>query len=64
MSGSWKKDCGKCSEIFLRFRTLQEIYRLEFIDYSLGDPKYPVDESKERDVTYAAPLRVKVRLHQ
>jgi DNA-directed RNA polymerase subunit beta len=36
---------------------------LEFIDYALGEPKYPVDESKERDVTYAAPLRVKVRLH-
>ena len=36
---------------------------LEFIDYSLGEPKYDVDECKERDVTYAAPLRVKVRLH-
>ncbi|MBO0600862.1 DNA-directed RNA polymerase subunit beta [Sporosarcina sp. E16_3] len=36
---------------------------LEFIDYTLGDPKYPVEESKERDVTFAAPLRVKVRLH-
>ncbi|MDQ0157008.1 DNA-directed RNA polymerase subunit beta [Robertmurraya andreesenii] len=35
---------------------------LEFIDYSLGDPKYSVPESKERDVTYSAPLRVKVRL--
>lgn len=35
---------------------------LEFIDYSLGEPKYSVDESKQRDVTYAAPLRVKVRL--
>ncbi|WP_046180695.1 DNA-directed RNA polymerase subunit beta [Domibacillus tundrae] len=35
---------------------------LEFIDYSLAEPKYPVDESKERDVTYSAPLRVKVRL--
>ncbi len=35
---------------------------LEFIDYSLGEPKYDVDDSKERDVTYAAPLRVKVRL--
>ncbi|MFV9511669.1 DNA-directed RNA polymerase subunit beta [Tepidibacillus sp. LV47] len=35
---------------------------LEFIDYSLGEPKYTVDEAKERDVTYAAPLRVKVRL--
>jgi DNA-directed RNA polymerase subunit beta len=35
---------------------------LEFIDYSLAEPKYPVEESKERDVTYSAPLRVKVRL--
>ncbi|WP_088006744.1 DNA-directed RNA polymerase subunit beta [Indiicoccus explosivorum] len=36
---------------------------LEFVDYSLGEPKYSVDESKQRDVTFAAPLRVKVRLH-
>ncbi|MHB1043652.1 MAG: DNA-directed RNA polymerase subunit beta [Eubacteriales bacterium] len=37
---------------------------LEFPDgnYTLGDPKYSVEECKERDVTYAAPLRVKVRL--
>ncbi len=35
---------------------------LEFLDYSLGEPKYSVEECKERDVTYAAPLRVKVRL--
>lgn len=35
---------------------------LEFIDYSLGEPKYSIEEAKERDVTYAAPLRVKVRL--
>ncbi len=35
---------------------------LEFVDYSLGEPKYEVEECKERDATYAAPLRVKVRL--
>ena len=35
---------------------------LEFIDYKLGTPKYNVDESKERDATYSAPLRVRVRL--
>src|SRR5690625_3646258 len=35
---------------------------LEFVDYSLGEPKYTVEDAKERDVTYAAPLRVKVRL--
>lgn len=35
---------------------------LEFVGYTLGEPKYSVDECKERDVTFAAPLRVKVRL--
>ena len=36
---------------------------LDFIDYSLNDPpKYDQEECKERDVTYAAPLKVKVRL--
>ncbi len=35
---------------------------LEFLDYNLGNAKYSVEECKERDVTYAAPLRVKVRL--
>ncbi len=35
---------------------------LEFIDHALGEPKYSVLDCKERDVTYAAPLRVRVRL--
>ncbi len=35
---------------------------LEFFDHSIGEAKYSVEESKERDVTYAAPLRAKVRL--
>ncbi|MCG8552316.1 MAG: hypothetical protein MI799_18085, partial [Desulfobacterales bacterium] len=36
---------------------------LEFIDYSIDEsPKYDVEECKDRDVTYAAPLKVKVRL--
>ena len=36
---------------------------LEFLDYSLSEePKYDQEECKERDVTYEAPLRVKVRL--
>ncbi|HDX1732006.1 TPA: DNA-directed RNA polymerase subunit beta [Staphylococcus aureus] len=35
---------------------------LEFVDYRLGEPKYDLEESKNRDATYAAPLRVKVRL--
>ena len=36
---------------------------IEFVDFSIDEtPKYPVEECKERDVTYAAPLRVTVRL--
>ncbi|QYA48338.1 DNA-directed RNA polymerase subunit beta [Nosocomiicoccus ampullae] len=35
---------------------------LEFVDYKLGEPKYNVDEAKNHDATYSAPLRVKVRL--
>ncbi len=36
---------------------------LEFVDYSIKDqPKYSVEECKERDTTYSAPLKVKVRL--
>ncbi len=36
---------------------------LEFIDYTLDStPKYSVEECKERDTNYSAPLRVKVRL--
>lgn len=35
---------------------------LEFMEYSFGEPKYEVEECKDRDVTYAAPLRVRVRL--
>ncbi len=35
---------------------------LEFVDYSLGKGKYEIKECRERDMTYSAPLRVKVRL--
>ncbi len=38
---------------------------LEFVDFALceDDIKYTIEECKERDATYAAPLKVKVRLH-
>ena len=38
---------------------------LDFVDFTLckEDAKYTIDECKERDATYAAPLKVKVRLH-
>jgi DNA-directed RNA polymerase subunit beta len=37
-------------------------YSLEFIKYSLGEPKYTVEECIERDMTYAAPLKSTLRL--
>ena len=38
---------------------------LEFVDFTLceDDVKYTIEECKERDATYAAPLKVRVRLH-
>ncbi|HIT91227.1 MAG TPA: DNA-directed RNA polymerase subunit beta, partial [Candidatus Merdenecus merdavium] len=38
---------------------------LEFVDFQLceDEKKYTIEECKERDATYAAPLKVKVRLH-
>ena len=37
---------------------------LSFIDYSMDEkPKYDVEECKARDATYAAPMKVRVRLH-
>ena len=37
---------------------------LSFIDYSMDEkPKYDVEECKARDATYAAPMKVSVRLH-
>src|SRR5690606_17613537 len=37
-------------------------FSLEFVSYSLGEPKYTVEECIERDMTYAAPLKAKLRL--
>jgi len=52
-------------EIFDDFSPIQDFTGnlvLEFFDYSLGEPKYSVEDCKERDATYSAPLKVKVRL--
>jgi len=50
------------------FKEVSPIYNssgnayLEFLGHTFGEKKYSVEESKDRDATYAAPLRVKVRL--
>ena len=38
-------------------------YELDFKSYSLGEPKYTVEECIERDMTYAAPLKAKLALN-
>jgi len=37
-------------------------YRLEFVSYALGKPKYDKLECQKRAVSYAAPLKIKIRL--
>ncbi|HEX6084390.1 MAG TPA: DNA-directed RNA polymerase subunit beta [Thermoanaerobaculia bacterium] len=37
-------------------------FSLEFVSYSLGEPKYSVEECIERDMTFAAPLKATLRL--
>jgi DNA-directed RNA polymerase subunit beta len=41
---------------------VNEKYKLEFLGYALGEAKYSVEECIERDMTYAAPLKAKLRL--
>jgi DNA-directed RNA polymerase subunit beta len=37
-------------------------FTLEYLGYSIGEPKYGVEECKERDLTFAAPLKAALRL--
>src|SRR5262249_8819005 len=43
-------------------KDFNETASLEFVSYKLEQPKYDVDECHERGMTYAAPLKVVVRL--
>ncbi|MFZ3209036.1 MAG: DNA-directed RNA polymerase subunit beta [Geobacteraceae bacterium] len=43
-------------------RDFSETASLEYVSYSLGTPKYDVDECHQRGMTFAAPMKVKVRL--
>ena len=38
------------------------VYSLEYVDYSVGNPRYSQEECRERGMTYAAPLRATLRL--
>ncbi len=41
---------------------VNEKFSLEYVSYTLGEPKYTVEECIERDMTYAAPLKATLRL--
>ncbi len=49
------------SEIF-PISDVNENFSLEYVSYTLGEPKYSVDECIERDMTFAAPLKATLRL--
>jgi len=40
----------------------RELYSLEFVSYDIGEPKYSMDECVERDLTFSAPLKARLRL--
>ena len=40
----------------------KDIYSLEYVDYSIGNPRYDVAECRQRGMTFAAPLRATLRL--
>ncbi|HEX8551272.1 MAG TPA: DNA-directed RNA polymerase subunit beta [Abditibacteriaceae bacterium] len=52
-------------ELFDSFSPVEDFtgtMSLEFLDYSLGEPKFEPDECRERDLTYEMPMKVKVRV--
>ncbi len=63
-SFEWFKDEG-LRELFAEISPIVSFNKnleLHFGDFYFGEPKYPEDECRERDITFAAPLWVKVKL--
>ena len=63
-SFDWFKDEG-LRELFAEISPITSFNKnleLHFGDFYFGEPKYPEDECRERDITFAAPLWVKVKL--
>src|SRR5437016_512575 len=64
-SFSWFKREG-LRELFEEINPITDYtgknYELKFLDYEFGQPKFSVEECRNRDMTYAAPLRIRTRL--
>ena len=41
---------------------VNENFQMEFVSYNVGEPRYSIDECRERNMTYAAPLKATLRL--
>jgi len=64
VSYQWFLNVG-LRELFSSFSPIEDFtgtMSLEFLDYTLGEPKFSPDECRERDLTYEMPMKVKVRL--
>ncbi|HKP52491.1 MAG TPA: DNA-directed RNA polymerase subunit beta [Chloroflexia bacterium] len=64
-SFEWFKTAG-LQELFQEISPITDFtgknMELRFLDYQFGEPRYSVFECRQRDMTYAAPLRVRVQL--
>ena len=64
-SFNWFKDEG-LRELFDEINPITDYtgknFELKFLDYEFGDPKFSEEECRNRDMTYAAPLRIRTRL--
>jgi DNA-directed RNA polymerase subunit beta len=64
-SFDWFKNSG-LQELFEEISPITDFtgknMELRFLDYHFGEPRYSVLECRQRDMTYAAPLRVRVQL--
>ena len=62
--GAERSDMG-LERVFKDVFPIQDVngnYSLEFVKYSLGEPKYSVEECIERDMTYSVPLKATLQL--
>ncbi|MGH8015360.1 MAG: DNA-directed RNA polymerase subunit beta, partial [Candidatus Zixiibacteriota bacterium] len=60
-----KREKKGLHQIFLDVFPISDVnenYSLEYVNYYLGQPRYTIEECRERNMTYAAPLRVTMRL--
>jgi len=64
-SFTWFRDEG-LRELFDEINPITDYtgknFELKFLDYDFGQPKFSVEECRNRDMTYSAPLRIRTRL--